>query len=69
MKKTEIKSKQNSTEPVEENLEIVDETTDEITEVISIQEFIELKKLQNRVLEKMLENMNSTENQNKPNNK
>jgi hypothetical protein len=35
----------------------------------SIQDFIELKKLQNRVLGKIIENINQTENKNKSKNK
>lgn len=45
------------------------ETTDEMTGVNSIQEFLELKKLQNRVLAKMLKKMNTSENQIKTTNK
>jgi hypothetical protein len=48
---------------------IIDETTDaEVVDVNTIEEFLELKKLQNRILEKMLENMNQSENQDKINN-
>jgi hypothetical protein len=45
------------------------EAADEITGVNTIQEFLDLKKLQNRVLGKMLEKMNTSENQIKPTNK
>jgi len=44
--------------PVDDDIPI-----NEITETNSIQEFMELKKLQNRVLEKMLKKMNQSENQ------
>lgn len=40
---------------------------DEVADVNSIQEFIELKKLQNRILGKMLEKINQPENQTKSN--
>jgi hypothetical protein len=47
---------------------IIKETSDtEVVDVNSIEEFLELKKLQNRVLGKMLENMNQSENQDKLN--
>jgi len=47
---------------------IIEETPDaEVVDVNSIEEFLELKKLQNRVLGKMLENMNQSENQDKLN--
>ena len=46
-----------------------EEPTDEVNDVSSIQEFIELKKLQNRILGKMLEKINKPENQTKSNNK
>jgi len=42
---------------------------DEVADVNSIQEFIELKKLQNRILGKLLEKINQPENQTKSNNK
>lgn len=45
------------------------EAADEVTGVNTIQEFLDLKKLQNRVLKKMLEKMNTSENQIKPTNK
>ena len=46
----------------------VDETPiEDMADVNSIEEFLELKKLQNRVLGKMLENMNQSENQDKVN--
>jgi|WetSurMetagenome_2_1015567.scaffolds.fasta_scaffold556437_2 hypothetical protein len=48
---------------------IIEETPDtEVVDVNSIEEFLELKKLQNRVLGKILENMNHSENQDKINN-
>jgi len=47
---------------------IIEETPDtEVVDVNSIEEFLELKKLQNRVLGKMLENMNQSEDQDKIN--
>jgi hypothetical protein len=39
---------------------------DEVADVNSIQEFIELKKLQNRILGKMIEKLNKPDNSNKP---
>ncbi len=54
-----------SEEETDANREFSPETTD----VNSIQEFIELKKLQNRILGKMLEKINLPENQTKTNNK
>jgi hypothetical protein len=41
----------------------------EITGVNSIQEFIEMKKLQNRILSKLIEKLNTDENQIKSKNK
>lgn len=52
-----------------EEPEVNSETVGEIADVNSIQEFIELKKLQNRILGKMLEKINKPENQTKSNNK
>jgi hypothetical protein len=49
--------------------EVNSEAVGEIADVNSIQEFIELKKLQNRILGKMLEKINQPENQTKSNNK
>lgn len=48
--------------PLDEKPIIDDIPIDETVKINSIQEFIELKKLQNRVLEKMLEKMNQSEN-------
>jgi hypothetical protein len=56
-------------ETEEEKPEIAVAPVDETAEITSIQEFLELKKLQNRVLGKMLEKMNETENQNNTINK
>lgn len=63
-KTDEIKKK-----TVAEPLLIEESAGDEMADVNSIQEFIELKKLQNRILGKMLEKMNQPENQTKSNNK
>lgn len=49
--------------------EVDGEAGGEVAGVNSIQEFIELKKLQNRILGKMLEKMNKPEDQSKSNNK
>jgi hypothetical protein len=47
---------------------IIEETPDtEVADVNSIEEFLELKKLQNKVLGKMLEKMNQSEKQDKIN--
>jgi hypothetical protein len=65
LKPKQLADAQSVTEETEDG-EILNE---EMSEVNSIQEFIELKKLQNRILEKMIEKLNTTENHNKPNNK
>jgi len=46
-----------------------DDAINESIDVNTIQEFVDLKKLQNRILEKMLKKINPSENHNKPNNK
>jgi len=49
--------------------QIADESPgSEMADVSTIEEFLERKKLQNRVLEKMLENMNQSDNEDKINN-
>lgn len=65
MKKTKAEKKpqihlpaNNTQEEMEEDVDAKPEQADEY----SIQEFIELKKLQNRILKKMLEKMNEPEN-------
>jgi hypothetical protein len=68
MKKSDSKVEEVKNLQVGKEPDFIDDSTSDTAEVNSIQEFIELKKLQNRVLEKILENMNTTENQNKPNN-
>ena len=48
---------------------VIDETSgSEMADVNTIEEFLERKKLQNRVLEKMLENINQSDNEDKINN-
>ena len=48
---------------------IADESSgSEMADVNTIEEFLERKKLQNRILEKMLENMNQSDNEDKKNN-
>lgn len=69
MKRSDNKSEQDYQHNTEEEPEIVGESIPDKSEVNSIQEFIELKKLQNRILGKMIEKLNTNENQNKPNNK
>lgn len=54
--------------PLNEN-PIIDETVNhEITDMNTIEEFLERKKLQNWVLGKMLENINQSDNEDKINN-
>ena len=69
MKKSDSKAEEFKNKQVDVEPDIIDDSMADLAEVNSIQEFIELKKLQNRVLEKILENMNTIENQNKPNKK
>lgn len=69
MKKTRIKAERFDDKQLGQEDEATDESKEEVADIISIQEFIELKKLQNRVLEKMLKSINPSKNQNKPNNK
>jgi hypothetical protein len=68
MKKSDIKVEEVKNMQVDKEPDFIDDSTSDIAEVNSIQEFIELKKLQNRILSKMLEKLNPTENQNKSNN-
>ena len=72
MKRIRIKNKvveDSRNIPLNNEEPIIEETPDtEVVDVNSIEEFLELKKLQNRVLGKMLENMNHSENQDKINN-
>ena len=46
-----------------------EEPVEGVIEVNSIEDFIELKRLQNRILNKILENINPTEDQTKSKNK
>jgi hypothetical protein len=69
MKKASTKSEYDKQKHPDEEAGLNEESLSEMADVNSIQEFIELKKLQNRILGKMLEKINPTENQNKTNNK
>jgi len=69
MKKNSFKDEHIIKQPSDEEPEFNDDPVEEIADINSIQEFIELKKLQNRILGKMLEKINKPENQNKSNNK
>ena len=69
MKKHSIKKEPFTKIREAEEPEVIGEEADEAAGVNSIQEFIELKKLQNRILSKMLEKINQSENQTKSNNK
>ena len=69
MKKHSIKKEPDIEIREFEEPEINNQAGDKAADVNSIQEFIELKKLQNRILGKMLEKINRSENQTKSNNK
>jgi hypothetical protein len=69
MKKNSIKNEHDIVKQSEEEADVGEESLSDMADVNSIQEFIELKKLQNRVLGKMLEKINQPENQTKSNNK
>jgi hypothetical protein len=66
MKRIRKKKETDNTEEVVSKLPNIDDTPIEIedmADVNSIEEFLELKKLQNRVLGKMLDKMNQSESQ------
>ncbi len=68
-----IKNKRKQVEQIKDipssEYPIADETpVEEMASEKSIEEFLELKKLQNRILEKILDKMNQSENQDKINN-
>lgn len=69
MKKNNNTSEHDIGKRSEEETDVGEESLSDMADVNSIQEFIELKKLQNRVLGKMLEKINQPENQTKSNNK
>ena len=69
MKKHSIKKETDAKIRESKEPEVNSEAVGEKADVNSIQEFIELKKLQNRILGKMLEKINQSENQTKSNNK
>lgn len=69
MKRAKIKDDINISKQSEYASVDGDDAINESIDVNTIQEFVDLKKLQNRILEKMLKNINPSENQNKPNNK
>lgn len=64
MKKDKRKYKPSGENPVTENLQENDSPIEEGKEEGSIEDFIELKKLQNRILGKMIENINKSKNTN-----
>jgi hypothetical protein len=66
MKKSKIHDEQEIRKETDEEIIPGEATIDEVVDVNSIQEFIELKKLQNRILGKMIEKLNQPENNNKP---
>ena len=69
MKRLKRKKDTVSSEEVVNVMPNADETPmEEMADVNSIEEFLELKKLQNQVLGKMLEKMNSSETTNKNSN-
>jgi hypothetical protein len=71
MKRIRKKKETDNTEEVVSKLPNIDDTPIEIedmADVNSIEEFLELKKLQNRVLGKMLDKMNTSETTNKNSN-
>lgn len=51
-------------EHIEKEIVDTEESAPEKPDSVSIQEFIELKKLQNKILKKMLEKINESENKN-----
>jgi hypothetical protein len=61
MKKAKIYIKQEIIKETDDEIIPGEASIDEIAEVNSIQEFIELKKLQNRILGKMIEKINKPE--------
>ena len=69
MKKTILKKESHTPKQTTEESDAGEMLIQEMADINSIQEFIELKKLQNRILGKMIEKLNPTENQNKSNNK
>jgi hypothetical protein len=66
MKKDKRKYKLSGENPMTENLQENDLPVEEGREEGSIEDFIELKKLQNRILGKMIENINKSKNKNNP---
>jgi len=65
MKKVKIYDKQDILKEKDEEIIPGEASIDEVIDVNSIQEFIELKKLQNRILGKMIEKLNQPDNSNK----
>ena len=62
-KKEKIKDTQNEINPGLIQDSVLDTSMDKVADVNSIEEFIEIKKLQNRLLEKMIKNINETDKQ------
>jgi hypothetical protein len=69
MKKEKRKCKPEDEDHLTEGPEDNEPSPEDGKDENSIQDFIELKKLQNRILGKMIENINQTENKNKSKNK
>jgi hypothetical protein len=69
MKKEKSKYRPKNGQPLGEGPGNKDALYEEVKDENSIQDFIELKKLQNRILGKMIENINQTENKKKSKNK
>jgi hypothetical protein len=69
MRRKKVKNKEKENPIVDLSYEVFPEESpvNETTDVNSIEEFIEIKKLQNRLLEKMLNKINQSENQDKKN--
>lgn len=68
MKRIKKNKDSDNTNQVLNELPNTDDTPiEDMADVNSIEEFLELKKLQNRILGKMLENMNQSENLDKIN--
>ncbi len=62
-KKEKIIDTQNEIKPSTVQDSVLDTSMDKVADVNSIEEFIEIKKLQNRLLEKMIKNINETDKQ------
>jgi hypothetical protein len=69
MRRKKAKNKEKDNKIIDQKHELPHEESpiNEMADVNSIEEFIEIKKLQNRLLEKMLNNINQSENQDKKN--